>query len=204
MLKAQVQAHEDRAREDKRREVEFMIEDLKAEHNVPDLIIDFNNSWMNKTKTLKTIKSEVEGLILAHLKAEREAAQLEQAKRDRAVSIEEKCAALSNLHGFTLPPSQFIRLQSLDIPLAEVNETIDKAFATKAAARAAEQTPDPAPAMSAPKPPQPSAKTAPNKTTVVLLEIEYDESKWSTVEAVLRNLQSVCNSARIVERRAAA
>lgn len=206
MLKAQVQAHEDRAREDKRREVEFMIEYLKAEHEVPDIPIEINQSWLNKSKPLKTVKAEIEALILAHVKAEREAAQLEQAKRDRAVAIEEKCAALSSLHGVTVPPSNFLRLQSLDIPLEQVNADIEKAFATKVATQAAAQAPDPTPALH--KMSEPTAPAAPAKSeakvTTVMLEVTYNESNWKAVEDALRNLQSVCTSARIVERRTAA
>jgi hypothetical protein len=137
-LGAQVKDHEDRAREQKRTEVQFMIEAVTAEQGYPCLAIPIQDSWLNKSKPMKTVKAEVEAIILAHIKAERDAAALEQAKQDRAVAIEQHSAGQAQAFGFNIPPSQFLNLQDLAIPLGDVLTRINAAYTLKAEAMARE------------------------------------------------------------------
>lgn len=191
-LDDQVKAHIEAERESKRQQVEFTVKQIKIDNGVEDIKIDIDHRWLNKSTKLSTIKAEVESIILAHIKKEREAAQIEQATRDRCAYIEEKCSSLAKVHGITLPPSQFFRMQNLDIPLDKASSTIESAYATKVAAQAVETTPDPAPVF-APKPP-----AAPQTTKKVFVEVEYHPEQEKAVEDALRNLQSVCKSARLV------
>ena len=199
-LKGQVQAHEDRAREDKRVQVQFMIDNLKDEHGVPDIPIEIDQSWLNKSKELKDVKAAIEGIILAHIKAEREAAQLEQAKKDRAVSIEEKCDRFATAYGFALPASKFLRLQSLEIPMEEVTKAIENAYKLTfeqnrmQACEAAAKESVPQPAQEAVRPTMPSAPVRPMPLTrTVVIEINYEPSAELAVQAKLRELQEICN-----------
>jgi hypothetical protein len=166
-----------------------MIDNLKDEHGVPDIQIDVEPSWLNKSKTMKDVKGAIEGVILAQIKAEQDAAQLEQALRDRAAYIEEKCATLSKVHGFTLQPSQFIMFQSLDVPIGEVGRGIENAFATRAAQNAAATVPDPAPSISRATTPEPSRP--PKQTRSVVVEVTYDADREQEVQVMLRNLQTI-------------
>lgn len=198
-LKEQVQAHEDRERENKRIQVQFMVDNLKDEHGVPDITIDIDQSWLNKSKALKDVKSAIEGIILAHIKAEREAAQLEQAKKDRAVAIEDKCAHFGTAYGFVLPASKFLRLQSLDIPMEEVTKAIENAYKLtfeqnrmQALETAAHQSMAAQPAQP-PKPSMPSAPAHNALQRTVVIEINYEPSSELSVQAKLRELQEICN-----------
>lgn len=188
-LKEQVQAHEDRAREDKRVQVQFMVDNLKDEHGVPDISIDVDPSWLNKSKALKDVKAAIEGIILAHIKAEREAAQLEQAKKDRAVAIEQGCAALGAEFGVAISASEFLALNSLDMPLAEVNERMRQAFEKKAAIA-------PSPLVQPARQPMPAAPAraskgvAPGKK-VMVVTLEYPADKEKIILSTLAGFDSM-------------
>ncbi|BDQ36341.1 hypothetical protein SYK_07010 [Pseudodesulfovibrio nedwellii] len=207
VLASQVKKHEEQERQDKKRDVQFLIDDLKSEHNLPDLIVKIEPSWLNKTKTLKSIKAEVEAVILAHMKAEREAAQLEQAKQDRAVVIEQRCEICEKQYGVAISPSTFVRLNDLDIPLIEVNAQIDNAFQMKAATQPARpQVQEPMPTQVATPvqqespaiPTSPMPPVPPMAQKCICVEIHYAPNKEQAVETALRDLQKICTSVRLV------
>lgn len=133
----QVKAFEDRAREAKRHEVQFAIDAAKDKYGVKDLPIPIQDSWLNKTAKMKSVAAEVESIILGHIQAVKEAAALEQARRDRAGYIEEKCASLAKVYGFELKPSAFLAHHNLDMAMSDVGAAIESAYANEANARAA-------------------------------------------------------------------
>ena len=207
VLASQVKKHEEQERQDKKRDVQFLIDDLKSEHNLPDLIVKIEPSWLNKTKTLKSIKAEVEAVILAHMKAEREAAQLEQAKQDRAVVIERRCEICEKQYGVTISPSTLVRLNDLDIPLIEVNAQIDNAFQMKATTQPVRpQIQEPMPTqVDAPVqqespaiPTSPMPPVPPMAHKCICVEIQYAPNKEQAVESALRELQKICISVNLV------
>lgn len=200
----QVKAFEERAREEKRQQVQFLIDATKNEHQMQDMDIPIEPSWLNKSKPMKAVKAEVEAIILAQIKAERERRELEQAKKDRAASIEQICATLSKSHGFTIQPSQFLRLHDLSIPLEEVNTQIANAYEARAKTEASksQQTPvqqPPAERPAAPAPTSPTTShTKEDRQHTVLLEVTYSDSQAGEVEAAMRSLQAVAKSAKII------
>jgi len=127
----QVNNYEQRAREQKRTEVLFAIETLTAEAGYPGLAIPVQDSWLNKTQKPKATADAIKAIIADHIKAEKDAAALEHAKQDRAVAIEQQCAALAQGYGFALPVSQFLKLHDLSLALVDVHESITAAYRAK-------------------------------------------------------------------------
>jgi len=187
-LDEQVKAHEQAQRDEKRKEVEFMIEELKNEHDVPGIDIPFEESWTNKSTAMKSVKAAVEARILEHMRREKERAQLEQARKDRAVAIEQNCKALEGDFGVTMQPSEFLGLQDIDIPLADVTERMRAAFQKKAeAAPAARPEPRRAP-VAATRPSVPATPPGLNSMTVT---IEYRSGQANAVRATLNGLRGM-------------
>ncbi|EPR42690.1 protein of unknown function DUF1351 [Desulfovibrio sp. X2] len=217
-LGGQVKAFEDRAREDKRHEVQVIIDHLRAEHGVQPLDIPVEDRWLNKTTKLKDVQSQIEAIILDHLKAEKDKAALEQARRDRAVFIEEKCASLGNLHGFLLPASSFLHLQDMDISMQDAAAQIETAYAQKAkdmadAARQAEEAQARAARKDAAQPaatpcptsrPQPVTTSRPSAQRVVrTITIEYYATREVEIASALKTLAASCISLADARSRAA-
>ncbi|BFR49479.1 DUF1351 domain-containing protein [Nitratidesulfovibrio sp. HK-II] len=196
-LDAQVKAFEELQRADKRREVQFLITATLDEHGLPGLDIPIQDAWLNKTKPLKTVKAEVEAIILRHIQQERERAALEQAQQDRAVAIEQKVEALAEIYGFSLPASSFLRLQDLQVPLAEALTQIEQAYSARAQAmRIAPAAPAATPPRSAQvlQPVAPTAAPGRPLRKTLTITLEYDAMREPAVLASLRHLESLCAS----------
>jgi hypothetical protein len=138
-LAEQVHAYEQRARDEKRASVQFAIDAAKDEHGVQGLAIPIQESWLNKTAKMQTVKAEVDAIILAHLKAEREREELARARQERAFAIEQKVQALNAAHSMTVAVSTFTRMTEGDTPLADVFEAIEKHFASRVEAAEVER-----------------------------------------------------------------
>ena len=127
-LDEQVKAHIQRERDGRRARVQCTIDILKDDHGAQALDIPIQENWLNKTITDKQITSEVESIILRHMKEEADRLALEQAKQDRLTAIEGHNKAMAQNREFTLPVSTFVHLQSLDIPLQEVMQSIEASY----------------------------------------------------------------------------
>lgn len=213
-LGGQVKAYEEQAREIKRGEVKTVIDTVLYDNKLTGLEIPIQDRWLNKTTPLKTVKAEVEGIVLAHQRELREKAELEQARQDRAVAIEEKGKAMAAAHGFDLPASSFLRLQDLQIPLTEVHTKIEAAYAAKAAANQRDADAKPAQPVqpegqepwTAPRPPQaPAARPRyVSPARALTLDLTYDPAKEMEVLAHIRHLESLCITLTRVTGKAAA
>lgn len=211
-LGGQVKAYEDQAREQKRGEVQVIIDSVLYDNKLTGLEIPIQDAWLNKTKPLKVVKAEVESIVLAHQRELREKAELEQARQDRAVAIEEKGKTMAAAYGFELPVSSFLRLQDLQTPLAEVHTQIEAAYATKAAANQRANAAQPAQPVqpevlpTAPRPPRaPSARPmSMSPARALTLDITYDPAREMEVLAHVRHLETLCITLTRVTGKAAA
>lgn len=191
-LDEQVKAHEQAQRDEKRKEVELMIEALKDEHDVPGIDIPFDESWTNKSTAMKNVKAAVEARILEHMRREKERAQLEQARKDRAVAIEQNCKALEGEYGVAMQPSEFLGLQDIDIPLADVTDRMRAAFQKKAEAAPAAARPEPRRATVAPRAAtRPAAPAMPTGLKSVTVTLEYLNGQENAVRATLNGLRGM-------------
>jgi len=195
----QVQAYEDRAREDKRREVQFLIDATLHEHKLDGLPLQIQDSWLNKTKKMKAVKAEVEALVLAHLKEMKEAAELEQARTDRAVAIEEKCKALAIEYGFEIPVSTFLRLHDLQTPLADVHGQIVASYEAKQRSMAPVAPPTPPPDAKSETLAFPTIKESSlPKTVKMTLILEYAKINEPKINALIRHLNELAISVNTI------
>ena len=194
----QVKAFEDAAREQKRQEVAFLIEATTADAGYPGLSIPIQDGWLLKSKPMKAVKAEIEAVVLAHVKYEREAAQIEQAKKDRAEAIEDTLEALAERYGFRIPASQFLRFQNLDVTWAEVRDALYKAFELKAEAMRKANVAPVAPAVQpttppmSQRPPVQSAGPAPRKRLTI--SMEFAPEREGEINQVLRHLETLCTA----------
>jgi hypothetical protein len=209
-LDVQVKAHEAREREGRRVAVQFIIDAAKDEHGdmARGLAVEIKPNWLNKTATPKSIRAEVDSIILAHIKAEREKAELAQAKQDRAVAIEKQARNEAARHGFEMPTARFFAtLSDLQIPLAEVFDRINAAYEAEAKRRE-EASRAQAVAASAPEAPRPVpvappaaakvAQSVPAMNTVRLV-LSYTNAQADAVERALQALQAVASNLEIKE-----
>lgn len=198
-LDAQVKAFEERQREDKRREVEFLIRDTLDQNKVMGLEIQIRAAWLNKTTPLKTIKAEVEALILGHIQRERERAELEQARQDRAFAVENHLAAQNQARGTTVPVATFQVLIAGDMPLSDVMQAVTDHCARQHAqndARALRQ------AQQAGEQPTPLARLAPGSVPPapsvnprrLTINAVYEAARIDDVRAAVNYLRNACTA----------
>lgn len=203
-LGGQVKNYEERAREEKRQTVLFAIQTLTAEAGYPGLEIPVQESWLNKTQKDKQTAAEIKAIIADHIKAERDKAALEQAKQGRAVAIEQHSAAQAQAFGFNIPPSQFLALQDLAIPLGDVLTRINAAYTLKADTMARENV---APVAATPPVAAPMPQAAPTPASGPLeqpqgipsrkgltLSLVYDPAREGEINMAIRHLEVLCVS----------
>ena len=201
-LGEQVKGYEERAREEKRQEVLFAIETLTTEAGYPGLEIPVQDSWLNKTQKPKQTAADIQAFIMRHIQAEKAATELAQAKQDRASSIEDACATQASAFGFSIPASTFLRLQSLETPLADARAEILRTYEAKAEAMQRVQNTAKAPAHAPPldafgrTPLAPQAAPAPQAPLGfrkgMTIHLEYEAHREAEVLAALAHLQGLC------------
>ena len=197
-LGSQVKVFEDAQREAKRKEVEGLIieANMNAFGNPAELDIPIQEKWLNKTTSFKSIRDDLAAIIQRHCEDKKRKQELEQARQDRAASIENYVKTLNREHGYELPLCLFMTDSFLDaaVSIADVFKRIDNYFslekekleqqARKAAA--AQKVP---PASMQTKP-----ASVPAKTRAMSIVLEFEESNEARITACLENLKSLCVS----------
>lgn len=189
-LDSQVKAFEERQRADKQREVAFLIKDTLDQYKITGLEIPVQASWLNKTTPLKTVKAEVEAIILRHIQQERERAELEQARQDRALAVENHLTAQNLANGTAVPVAMFQGHIAGFAPLADVLAEVSAYCAAQrecnekaTTARVAPPAPATQPVASGAKPPRRMSITA-----------TYDAINAGSVRAAVQQLRALCTS----------
>lgn len=196
-LDEQVKNYEEQAREQKRVKVLGIIEAVKLQHGVT-IEIPVQDSWLNKTKTLKAVRGEVEGVISDHLEEMRKEEELKRAREERAFAIEQKVQARNEKDVLTVPVATFNRAANSDMSLIEVFAIIDNHFDRLASERSAEQPKAEKPALrkkAAAREPEKTVEQGANREPVynsVSIAIRYDMAREGEVTALLKQLKSVC------------
>lgn len=125
-LDAQVKAFEQKQRESRRAKVQAIIDEVLEPAKMDGFTIDIDERWLNKSAKDKDIRAEIENIALREKTRRMEVEQLERAKQDRVLLIEQEVARAGERYGFDLPVAKFARLFSLewetDKALAQVNE----------------------------------------------------------------------------------
>lgn len=125
-LDAQVKAFEQKQRESRRAKVQAIIDEVLEPAKLDGFTIDIDERWLNKSAKDKDIRAEIENIALREKTRRMEAEQLERARQDRILLIEQAVESAGKRYGFALPLAKFARLFSLewetDKALAQVNE----------------------------------------------------------------------------------
>ena len=197
-LGAQVKVFEEAQRDEKRKVVEGIIKEecAAAYGEGPRLHIPVQDSWLNKSAGLKTVREAVAAIIERDLEEERRRKALEQARQDRAAAVESHVKGLNQRHGLDIPLARFMGGSSLDmnLPLEQVLRGIDGFFDRNVALREAEkEKPAPVAAPSRPAAPAPTpAPASTGKTRAMSIVLEYDVANETRVKACLDTLKTLC------------
>jgi hypothetical protein len=195
-LGGQVKKFEDQAREEKRTQVQFMIDSLVLENNLPGLVVPIQDEWLNKSKAMKDVKGAIEGIILAHIKAERDKEEFEKAKASRVALIRAKIEEKGAEYGFGITIENFSSLFSLEVPESQVAAVIDGTFRSKSERLAMEsevvKNSVPIVTNTGFVPPTPPISASADKS--LLIKATFDPAKEEAINAAVRHLQSLCNT----------
>ena len=203
-LGEQVKAFEDAQREEKRKVVMALIlEEVDGAYGTdgPRLAIHIQDSWLNKSASLKSVREAVQAIIQKDVEDERRRKALEQAAQDRAAAVENHVVMLNKMHGMNMPVTRFLVGKALDLnaPLDTVLAAIGQAFEREKekAQREQEQAASAAPASpvavggarsnNAPHSPAPPAQTR-----AMSVVFEYDIANETQVQACLETLKPLC------------
>lgn len=129
-LGAKVQEYVQQQREIRREAVLQAIEDVRTKYMTFCSILDVpvRETWLAKSTSMISVKSDINDIFAAHTKAGEDAAALIVAKNERVQAIEAKAAGLEAQYGFTLPRMGFAQFLDLSTPLAEAYGTMDYAY----------------------------------------------------------------------------
>lgn len=193
-LDAQVKAFEQKQRESRRAKVQAIIDEVLEPAKMDGFTIPIDERWLNKSAKDKDIRAEVENIALREKTRRMEAAQLERAKQDRVLLIEQEVARAGERYGFELPVAKFSRLFSLewdaDKALAQVNEW----FAAEAERRKPVAT-APAvelePTVQQVTQPTPQPEQAADITRVLNVRVSYSATRHNEVMRAIDALREI-------------
>ena len=183
-LDDQVKEFDRQQREARRVRVVAIIDDVLLAAQLEGFAVDVDERWLNKTAKPKDIRAEVENIALREKTRRMEAAQLERAKQDRILLIEQEVSRAGERYGFELPVAKFSRLFSLewdtDKALAQVNEW----FAAEAERRkpvATAPVVELEPPVQQVSPPTPKPEPTPDITRAINVRIAYPASQHAEI-----------------------
>ena len=134
-LDAQVKAFEQKQRESRRAKVQAIIDEVLEPAKLDGFTIDIDERWLNKSAKDKDIRAEIENIALREKTRRMEAEQLERAKQDRVLLIEQEVTRAGERYGFDLPVAKFSRLFSLGWETDKALTQVDEWFAAEAERR---------------------------------------------------------------------
>lgn len=186
-LGAQVKAFVEKEREEKRGKVQAIIdEELQAASaRVAPFPLPIQESWLNKTTTLKSVREAVRDIIEQRIQSEAAQRQAEQARTERASAIEQAVKAANAEYGTALTVAQFMSPGNLNLetPLTDITMGIMQAAQAAANAQAARPVPAPTPRPQA-------AQTAPEKSLSIILRFSAENE--GAVRFALNKLKNLC------------
>lgn len=134
-LDAQVKEFDRQQREARRVSVLTIIDDVLNAAQLEGFEVDIDERWLNKSAKPKDIRAEVENIALREKTRRMEAAQLERAKQDRVLLIEQEVTRAGERYGFELPVAKFSRLFSLEWETDKALAQVDEWFSAEAERR---------------------------------------------------------------------
>lgn len=134
-LDAQVKEFDRQQRDARRVSILAIIDDVLNAAQLEGFSVEIDERWLNKSAKPKDVRSEVENIALREKTRRMETEQLERAKQDRIVMIEQAVESAGRRYGFDLPVAKFSRLFSLEWETDKALAQIDEWFSAEAERR---------------------------------------------------------------------
>lgn len=130
VLGEKVQVFVQQQKEIRRAAVLLAIEDVRAKYMefCSALDVPLRETWLAKSTSMISVKSDINDIFAAHTKAMEAAVALAVAKNERAQAIEAKAAGLEVQYGFALPRMRFANYLSMDFSLGDAYAHMDGAY----------------------------------------------------------------------------
>ena len=196
-LDAQVKEFDRQQREARRVSVLAIIDDILNAAQLEGFCVDVDERWLNKSAKSKDIRAEIENIALREKTRRMEAEQLERAKQDRVLLIEQAVESSGKRYGFVLPVAKFSRLFSLEWETDNALAQVDEWFAAEAERR---RPVDPAPTVE-PAPveqavnqavqPTPQPEPTPEITRAINVRVAYPASKHNEIMRAIDALREI-------------
>ncbi len=190
-LDAQVKAFEEQQREDRKSRVQSIIDEVLESAKLDGFTISVDERWLNKSAKEKDIRAEVENIALREKTRRMEAEQLERAKQDRIVMIEQAVESAGRRYGFDLPVAKFSRLFSLEWETDKALAQVDEWFSAEAERRKpVAPAPVEQPVQQVAQPttqPEPT----PEITRAINVRVAYPASKHNEVMRAIDTLREI-------------
>lgn len=138
VLGEKVQVFVQQQKEIRRAAVLLAIEDVRAKYMAfcSALEVPLRETWLAKSTSMISVKSDISDIFAAHTKAMEAAAALIVAKNERVQAIEAKAAGLEAQHGFVLPRMGFAPFLEISVPLMEAYASMDRVYMVEGDRRA--------------------------------------------------------------------
>lgn len=196
-LDAQVKEFDRQQRDARRVSILAIIDDVLNAAQLEGFSVEIDERWLNKSAKPKDVRSEVENIALREKTRRMETEQLERAKQDRIVMIEQAVESAGRRHGFDLPVAKFSRLFSLEWETDKALAQVDEWFAAEAERR---KPVDPAPTVEA-EPveqavnqavhPTPQPEPTPEITRAINVRVAYPASKHNEIMRAIDALREI-------------
>ena len=196
-LDAQVKAFEAQQREDRKASVQAIIDEVLEAAKLDGFTIPIDERWLNKSAKEKDIRAEVENIALREKTMRMEAEQLERAKQDRILLIEQAVESAGKRYGFDLPVANFSRLFSLEWETDKALAQVDEWFAAEAERRkpvAPAPTVEAVPVEQPVQPvvqPTPQPEPTPEITRAINVSVAYPASKHNEIMRAIDALREI-------------
>lgn len=197
-LNAQVKEFDRQQREARRVSVQAIIDDVLVSAQLEGFDVEVDERWLNKSAKPKDIRAEIENIALREKTRRMEAEQLERAKQDRVLLIEQEVARAGERYGFDLPVAKFASLFSLEWETDKALAQVDEWFSAEAERRkpvAPAPTAEPAPVEQPIQQEAPQPATHPEQkadiTRVLNVRVSYSASRHNDVMRAIDALREI-------------
>ena len=196
-LDAQVKEFDRQQRDARRVSILAIIDDVLNAAQLEGFSVEIDERWLNKSAKPRDVRSEVENIALREKTRRMETEQLERAKQDRIVMIEQAVESAGRRHGFDLPVAKFSRLFSLEWETDKALAQVDEWFSAEAERRkpvAPAPTVEPAPVEQPVQQvvqPAPQPEPTPEIMRAINVRVAYPASKHNEIMRAIDSLREI-------------
>lgn len=200
-LQDQVQVFVQKERDEKQDAVKsIIIEELEAsKERIEPFEIPIQESWLNKTTSMKAVREAIKAIIEAKIESEAAQAALKRAQVDRVAAIEQIVKSVNAEFGVTISIAHCMgqRYLSLETPLEEISAAI-RDMAECLAQQKATQPQESGAKVEALSEPEPVSETEdagePIEEKNMSIILSFPITKEADVKSLLAQLKGLCTT----------